>query len=223
MSSYVSLRGSHREHPVGLVPVGKPASGENLQITLILRRRNIAPDSNSIEHPLSHEQLAQLHGADPADITAIEAFASEHQVSIVAVEPAARSITLSGRFSAMAAAFGADVELRRMAENGKVIRTRRGYLHLPGALAECVIAVLGFDQRPAAKTHHRVSSHDAQPVSYTPLQLARIYNFPTNSGTNQTIALIELGGGFNNSDLKAYWRQLGLNNVSVTAVSVDGG
>src|SRR5581483_6765925 len=33
---------------------------------------------------------------------------------------------------------------------------------------------------------------------------------------------IELGGGFRSSDLQKYWKQIGLSNVSVTAVSVDG-
>ncbi len=58
--------------------------------------------------------------------------------------------------------------------------------------------------------------------SYTPRQVAKLYNFPVNTGKNQTIALIELGGGFNDSDLQTYWGQIGVGNVSTTAVSVDG-
>jgi kumamolisin len=59
-------------------------------------------------------------------------------------------------------------------------------------------------------------------VSYTPKDVAQLYSFPANTGANQTIALIELGGGFRNSDLQAYWKRLGIANVSTTAVSVDG-
>ncbi len=220
MSSYVTLPGSRREHPVDSVRVGTPSPDEIIQITLILRRRNAAPDPPYMNFHLSHAELALLHGADPTDIAAVEAFASEHHLSVVRVEPAARSIVLSGRFAAMSAAFGAEVESRWL--NKKVFRSRRGDLHLPASLSERIVAVLGFDQRPIARTHHRVRSRATQPVQYTPTQLAQIYNFPQSTGTNQTIALIELGGGFNNSDLQTYWQQLGVNNVSVTAVSVDG-
>ena len=190
---------------------------------MILRRRAAPPELDPLAPHLSHDRLAGLYGADPLDIAAVEAFASKHHFSVAGIDPAARSVTLSGRFSAMAAAFGADVELSRFHEDGKILRTRRGSLHLPEALSERLIAVLGFDQRPVAVTHHRFHSDAGESVSYTPRQIAQLYNFPTNTGANQTIALIELGGGFNNSDLQKYWKQLGLSNVSTTAVSVDGG
>lgn len=221
MSSHISLCGSQREHPAGSVGLGKPAPDEIIQLTLVLRRRASAPDPASIASHLSHTQLSELHGADPADVEAVEAFASEHGFMIARLNSAARSVTISGPFEAMAAAFGADVELRGL--NGKVIRTRQGQLAIPESLAGRLIAVLGFDQRPAAKPFHQVVSRCNQPVEYTPVQVAKAYNFPTNTGKNQTIGLIELGGGFENSDLKKYWKQLKINNVAVTAVSVDGG
>jgi uncharacterized protein YjbI with pentapeptide repeats len=53
--------------------------------------------------------------------------------------------------------------------------------------------------------------------------LARIYNFPTNlDGSGQTIGLIELGGGYNDSDLDQYFRNIGLKKPHVTFVPVDG-
>jgi kumamolisin len=73
-----------------------------------------------------------------------------------------------------------------------------------------------------ATTYHRVLGKASQSTSYTPIQVAKAYNFPQNIGNNQTIALIELGGGYRNADLQAYWKQLGLNKVSTTAISVDG-
>jgi len=61
-------------------------------------------------------------------------------------------------------------------------------------------------------------------VSYTPDQLAAIYQFPkVPTGPQQTIALIELGGGFRPSDITHYFSKLGLPAPTVTAVSVDGG
>jgi kumamolisin len=59
-------------------------------------------------------------------------------------------------------------------------------------------------------------------TSYTPLQLAEIYGMPPADGSGQTIAIVELGGGFGHDDLDAYFDGLGLPSPSVTAVGVDG-
>ena len=61
----------------------------------------------------------------------------------------------------------------------------------------------------------------AQTTSYTPVQIAQIYGMPEADGTGQTVAIIELGGGFAQSDLDAYFGPLGLS-PTVTAVGVDG-
>jgi kumamolisin len=64
----------------------------------------------------------------------------------------------------------------------------------------------------------------AHQVSYTPDQVAALYQFPkVPKGTDQTIALIELGGGFRQSDITHYFSKLGLPAPTVTAVPVDGG
>lgn len=60
-------------------------------------------------------------------------------------------------------------------------------------------------------------------VSYTPEQVAALYNFPkVPMGREQTIALIELGGGYDMEDIAAYFRQIHLPVPTVTSVSVDG-
>ena len=218
MSSHTILRGSRREHLPNSVPAGKPDPDSPIQITVVLKRKT-EPGEPSCNARLSHDALSERHGAEQADIDAVEQFASENGFSVVKADRASRCVTLAGPFSAIAAAFGADVELRSL--NGRVLRSRQGDLLVPKTLAERVVAVLGFDERPAAKTYHKPRAA-AQPMSYTPRQVAQAYNFPTNTGKNQTIALIELGGGFRNSDLTKYWSNLGIAPVTTTAVSVDG-
>jgi subtilase family serine protease len=62
------------------------------------------------------------------------------------------------------------------------------------------------------------------PVPLTAVQVASLYNFPAGTdGTGQTIAIIELGGGYTEEDLNTYFSGLGLAVPSVTAVGVDGG
>jgi kumamolisin len=63
----------------------------------------------------------------------------------------------------------------------------------------------------------------AAPASFTPPQIAGLYQFPAGTdGTGQRIAILELGGGFGPSDLDAYFSGLGITAPSVTAAGVDG-
>ncbi len=64
-------------------------------------------------------------------------------------------------------------------------------------------------------------------TTFTPIQIAEIYNFPPNTdGTGQVIGILELsapdGAGFRTSDLDAYFRGLGLTTPDIITVSVDG-
>jgi kumamolisin len=220
MTSHVPLSGSYREHPANSAPAGKPAGDEIIQLTLLLRRRNQAPDPQSLRRHFTHAELAEIHGADPADIEAVEAFASQHHFSVVRIHAAARSVTIAGPLARLANVFGADLELRLLGP--KTVRTRQGSLRVPQSLHGRVLAIFGFDQRPAAASARRFRPRTSETLSYTPLEIAKLYNFPLNTAKGQTIALIELGGGFNNSDLRQYWRQLGLSDVAVTAISVSG-
>ncbi|MGI9073449.1 MAG: S53 family peptidase [Bryobacteraceae bacterium] len=220
MFSRVPLSGSYRNHPADSIFVGVPPPDDVIQITLLLKRRNAAPPPDIIERHLSSAELAKLNGADPADIQAVEAFASQHHFCIAHIHPEARSVTLTGPLSTMSAAFGTDLALTHV--DGKVLRTRQGSLYIPEALQDRIIAVLGFDERPAAGTRHRFQPRAPGAVSYTPPQVAQAYGFPMSTGAGQTIALIELGGGYRKSDLHSYWQQLALPNVLTSAVSIDG-
>jgi kumamolisin len=174
---------------------------------------------DSLTEPLSRRNFTELHGADGDDIIAVEEFVTAHGFSITRIDPAARTITIRGALDKLASLFEARVEMRQI--DGRSLRSRAGQLWVPDELKDRVIAVLGFDERAAAHSR-RQHSKSAQPVSFTPVQISKLYSFPQVTAQNQTIALIELGGGFNPSDLQKYWKQLGIANVPVTAVSVDG-
>ena len=61
-------------------------------------------------------------------------------------------------------------------------------------------------------------------VSYTPDQVAALYQFPkVPTGPDQTIAIIELGGGFAPADIESYFAKIKLPAPTLTAVSVEGG
>jgi kumamolisin len=95
---------------------------------------------------------------------------------------------------------------------------------LPEELQGHVLAVLGLDNRPQARPHFRVAQPHATNVSYTPVQVGTLYGFPAGAtASGQTIGLIELGGGYREADVTAYFQTLSLPAPAITAVSVDGG
>jgi kumamolisin len=74
-----------------------------------------------------------------------------------------------------------------------------------------------------SNTGRRSRPARAGAASFTPVQLASLYDFPQGDGKGECIALIELGGGFQPQDIQKYFSGLGLATPAVTAVSVDQG
>ena len=110
-----------------------------------------------------------------------------------------------------------------MPEQRVTHRHRTGGLSVPTSLSGIVTAVLGLDDRPQARMLSLIAAPEAVSQSYTPPELAKIYAFPAEAdGTGRTIAIIELGGGFDQADLDTYFSGLGLTGPTVTAVGVDG-
>jgi len=68
------------------------------------------------------------------------------------------------------------------------------------------------------------SPNPVGPREFEVTDIAGLYRFPSGQdGRGQTIALIELGGGYRESDLDTYFAKLHLHRPNVTAVSVDRG
>src|SRR5262249_9374964 len=111
---------------------------------------------------------------------------------------------------------------------GKTFRGRTGPLQVPANLIGVVTSVLGLDDRPQAHTRLRYYDPAIHPLatsnSFTPPQVAQLYNYPADvTGQGECVAIIELGGGYKRADLKAYFTQLGIPLPKVTSVGVDAG
>jgi kumamolisin len=220
----VELKGSRRQPPSGTEVVGTPASDEIIQLTVVVRHRNPLPPPGTAP-AVSREQFAQTYGADPADVQKLADFAAAEGLTVVSTDLARRSVGLSGTVAQMTRAFGAELKLYR--ENNRTFRGRTGSLSIPADLSEIIEGVFGFDQRQQARTRFRIRNSAigplaAQATSYTPPQVAQLYQFPQGAtGAGQTIAIIELGGGYQDSDLSTFFSNLGINTPTVTAISVD--
>lgn len=220
------VRGSDRkpyqaESPAAKFVSDTPAA-ELIHVTLVLARKQpIDPATFLPGAHLSREQFAQSHGADPEAISAVEAFAEQHGLKITKWPLAGHSsLQLTGTAAQLQAAFGVTLQPQTVQERS--IRTREGLVYIPDALDGKVQAVLGLDTRPQAQPHFRIATPRAGNTSFTPVQVSQLYQYPTaKNASGQTIGLIELGGGFQQSDITAYFQSLGITAPKVTAVLVD--
>jgi kumamolisin len=217
-----------------VAPAAQLDTSERAELTLVLRRRAEIPAA-IVEGPtvLTGDQLAERYGADPADVDLVRRTLTGLGLEITAVYPASRRIKVAGTLGELSSVFGA--ELRQVSSpapkgSGTVThRYREGPLFVPAPLDGVVLAVLGLDTRPQARPHFRAprdgsAAAAAQGQTYPPNQVADIYQFPAGTtGAGQTIAVIELGGGYSDSDLVTYFGGLGIDVPSVTAAGVDGG
>jgi kumamolisin len=235
----VTLKGSERTPVQGAKVLAPADPKERLEVSMIIRRgarpalqtrvAKLAAGNRSVGF-MSREEFAKEHGADPADLAKVRKFAAAHGL-IVALEHAARrTVVLSGTVEQFNTAFS--VQLQKIAGPSGTYRGRTGPLQLPQELDGIVEAVMGLDNRPQAKAHFRVrptsSGNKKQagttaPVSFTPLQVASLYGFPSGTGEGQCVAIVELGGGYRAADLNAYFTGLAVGSPKVSAVSVDHG
>jgi kumamolisin len=232
------LAGSERVPLEGAREIGPANPIETVDVTIRLRSRagnkpivNAAEFTKPIEERtlLSREEFEQRHSANSDSISRVEAFARQHKLLVKEKSPARWTVILSGTVAAMNEAFG--VELKDYEHPSGRYRGRTGPIHLPAELQDVVEGVFGLDNRPQAKPHFRRRQGRggvraaAISLSYTPIQVAGLYNFPIGvNGAGECIALIELGGGYNPTDLSNYWNQLKLPETpTVTAVSVGNG
>ena len=172
---------------------------------------------------ISRTAFREKCGADPQAIRQVEALAREFNLTVLEIAPARRTVRLEGTAANMAKAFG--VTLESCEYKGKQYRMRKGQVQVPADLASSVEAVLGLDNRPHVTPKFRVLGPNASPSgSYTPVQVAQLYQFPSGAdGTGQAIGILELGGGYKPADLQAYFSSLGIKQPKVISVSVDGG
>ncbi|HET8598887.1 MAG TPA: S53 family peptidase [Segeticoccus sp.] len=168
--------------------------------TIVVRRRAPLSQVEGSAGPLTSDQLGDRVGAHPDDVAAVREAALGAGLRVVAEHASSRRVRVEGPADTV----------------------RAWVAQTPASLRDVVTAILGSEP-PQAFPRSLVALPHALAVSYTPLQLAQVYGMPQADGSGQTIAIIELGGGFDQSDLDSYFSGLGLATPHVTSVGVDGG
>jgi kumamolisin len=226
--SFVQLSGSQRGPLAGVEPAGAIDGSERIELTIVTRRRAELPlDDAGVPVRLTRRELQHSYGADPADLELVADTLSGLGLEVTGRDAGSRRITVAGPVSALSATFGAELSMVTSPIPGGSQRVahryREGALQIPAELDGIVVAVLGLDNRPQSRSMARRADPAAAGTSYTPPQVAEIYQFPAGTdGTGQAIGIIELGGGYSDTDLDTYFSGLGLSVPSVTAQGVDG-
>jgi kumamolisin len=228
----VPLPGSDRPPARGVQPASVGAGSDvTAEATVVVRRRQNLEAEDTLGGAMDAATFAENYGADPADIALTEQTLSDLGLTIDSSDAASRRIRVSGPIDTVARVFGTSLDtvtseaVGNDGSSGAEVthRHRTGDLSIPRALDGVVVAVLGLDTRPQARAQFRIAQAHATTVSYTPVQLGEIYRFPDKTdGSGQTIAIIELGGGYEQADLETYFTGLGIATPSVSAVGVDG-
>jgi kumamolisin len=244
----IPLSGSERSEVPGARPAAAPLDDSQvITVTVMLRRKAAVPAALvQGQETVSTTQLGDRYGADPDDAQLVAEVLGEYGLTVTEFHLPSGRLEVSGTIAAMQSAFGTTltaVSSPHPDGSGHVQhRYRTGSLSVPARLSGIITAVVGLDDRPAARPQFRRPPAygvraEAEPEDGTgagpeaaakagPLtapQVADFYKFPANTdGTGQTVAIIELGGGFTQSDLSAYFSGLGLAVPSVTAVGIDG-
>ena len=221
------------EHPP--VPnashVGRATGDRYIRVSVILRRQKPLDIASLGGRQLTHEEYDANYGAAQKDFDAVKEFAQAHGLKVDEQKSsiARRRVELRGTVAAFNTAFGVelnDYEATAGRHKGKQFHAITGAVHIPEEMTDCVEAVLGLDNRPIATPKIVVNPNAAASTAgtFTPPQVAQVYNFPTaGNGAGQTIGIIELGGGYKPADITNYFQSLGLTAPTVTDVLLDGG
>lgn len=214
----VTFAQSHHLAPLAATMMGPAPADEIIAISLYLK-----PHPLPAMHGDKRAAMAAFRATSQAEgIAKVQDFAAAHGLKVIGTDAARRLVRLSGSVSQCQAAFQINLNHYRGVRDR--FRAYEGALSLPDDLAPYVESVLGLDQRPVAFRKVLMRPQSQALPGYAPNLVGQFYGFPAvQNGAPVCIAIIELGGGYLDSDTATAFAAMGLAPPSVVAVPVDGG
>jgi kumamolisin len=202
--------------------IGPPSDQDVIEVSVYLKP-HAAPEAAAAVNAAAPKvaELAAGRAAEHADdITAVKAYAAQHGLKVISVEPVRRLVKLSGTAAAMEAAFA--TQLGTYQSGPHQFRSHEGPIHVSEDLSARVQAVLGLDNRPIVEPRMRIATPHVL-TGHLPNAVGTLYDFPANvNGAGQVIAILEFGGGYNDADNAQAFQAMGLALPTIVTVSVDG-
>jgi kumamolisin len=197
-------------------------------------------------------RLAEEAGADQADLNRVTQYVTGAGMKVESADAATRTVAVTATVAQASAAFGVSlgryqtdgfsyrgregtvhlppdlvdvVEAVLGLDNRPQARThlRRGQAIIDRELPD---PAAGPATLLPAITADQAAAHNPRPAP-KPMwttQVASLYDFPSDlDGSGETVAIIELGGGFRPEELATYFQRAGVTAPAVEAVAVGGG
>jgi kumamolisin len=184
--------------------------------------------STASEHIADHQTFGYHYGVDENVVTQfrnhLASFNTEHLTSIeeTLFHPHRRVMRIKGCPKDLAKFFEVELHTYESLDTADqfMVASKEPKLHTG------VVAVLGLDKRKRASSYinfiQAAASFD-QADSFAPAEVAHLYKFPDGTdGTGQCVAVIELGGGYTQSNLNEYFAKMGVRAPPMVDVSVLG-
>ncbi|HTC45135.1 MAG TPA: protease pro-enzyme activation domain-containing protein [Steroidobacteraceae bacterium] len=206
---YSTLAGSRHPHPKPHRKLGATDPGEELTVTLLLRRRrgagralkvlaDFCKSAGTLHTPPSRTGFANTGGADPKDLKTVADFARAQGLTVLSSHKARRAVLVRGSVAQVNKSFALKLHNYRFA--GGDYRSHDGPVSVPRRLAGIIVAVVGLTNRKVPAQHFTarratVSADPPNTQSVTPQQIASLYQFPPGDGAGQTIGLYEMDAG----------------------------
>jgi len=241
MAKFITLPGSRRTLLPNSRIAGPVNRSETISFTVRVRSKGdlreleqlVETESHkpvSKRKYMTHAQFTTRYGSRQEDLAAVESYAAQHNLLVAHRSSAERSVRLVGALGDVLRAFPANLHQYHHAFG--TYRGRSGEIEMPDSLAGIVTGIFGLDTRPLRRTRmrRRVSANGPggdNGVAAT--TFAQRYNFPTTfggkalDGTGKNIGIIELGGGYDVSDLSIYFSEVGVPMPNVVCVPVGAG
>ncbi len=241
----VQLANSIHTLPAGSVLQRKTSPREWIEVTLGLKRQRALPSLAAMEklkprdrRYMTRDQLEKDYGPSTDAIKTITDYATAHHMKVTRVEPGAARLRLGGTVQDVSSAFGVSLFDYKHDKLGS-FHAHTGPLSVPQELSGLVTGVFGFNNHrhlrrnqatvlappssPVTVMHPKTSAAmvSPQPGTFTPPQVASLYNFPAGNGQGQCIALLEFGGGVEADSITAYFQNLNIPAPNVLTIPVD--
>lgn len=236
----IPILGSERRPPVdGAERLDAPPEDTQAFVVVRLYPRADPPRLESIQallpgkaHYLTIEEFEKSYGAKPEGIKLLKRFAAENGLEVVEANEGKRLVILSGPVSKLAEAFGVGLEPykytqrcgSRQQEVTRTYRNREGPVHVPAELVPYVQSVFGLDDRDQSQSHTHAPGTPGSDSRLILQEVMERYHFPAGAtGKGQTIAILEFGSGYRDSDLEEYFKRVSPNRALPEKISVLGG
>ena len=181
------------------------------------------------QQPLNHDDFAYHFSSELSDLNIVIDWATSNGLTIHEASPTKAVVLVQGTVGQFNSLF--NIECQTVTTDTRTYMNYSGTLTIPSSISNVVERVIGLDDSLQIKKHivpvpeinpnPTPTPSSSGPV--TPVQMKIAYNVPAGTGTGMTIGILELAGGWTQSDVNQSFSRIGLTPPTVVNVNVAGG